>query len=201
MLNIYLARHGETEYNANGNRYCGKTDIGLTPKGMLQAEALHQLVATQQFDAVYCSPLDRARRTAQTAVPDQAIHIDERLIELDFGAWEGKTRTEFIAENEELWTNWNKDPKNNRAGGTGETAGQLIARLDDFIQEVIQKHPQGHILIVAHNGVNRFLMAHLLGLPLQNYRKIKQHNATLTVLEYEETEGFSLVKLNCVYSK
>lgn len=197
MLKIYLVRHGETTYNAEGNKYCGITNVELTKTGTLQAKKLGLLLKDIEFDAVYSSPLIRAHNTAKIAVPNEEIHIDPRLIELDFGDWEGKTRSEFIKENRALWDNWNDDPKTNPAGGSGETAGELILRLDGFLNELLTKHKKGNVLIVAHNGVNRFLMAHILGFDLKNYRKIIQENSSLTVLKYEKEEGFSLLKLNC----
>ena len=197
MLKIYLVRHGETFYNADGNKYCGKTDVELTTKGREQAKALGSLLKDLSFEAVYSSPLQRARITAETAVPKAEIQIDQRLTELDFGRWEGKTRKEFIAEDPESWDRWNEDPERNPAGGSGESAGELLQRLDDFMNEIIQRHDHGNILLVAHNGVNRFLMAKLLGMPLKNYRKLVQENSSLTILGYDKQEGYSLLKLNC----
>ncbi len=197
MLNIYLARHGETPFNANGNRYCGKTDVELNEKGISQAGNLHNLIRNIRFEAVYCSPLKRAYKTAVTAAPDQQILVDERLTELDFGRWEGKTRSEFIAEAPDLWHNWNTAPENHPAGGTGETASGLIQRLSSFMEELHTHHPEGNVLVVAHNAVNRFLIAHLIGLPLKNYRKIRQENSVLSCITYDINEGYILSKLNC----
>ena len=56
MLNIYLLRHGETQWNADGNRYCGRTDIPLTKKGIAQAGLVHDQLKHIDLDAVYCSP-------------------------------------------------------------------------------------------------------------------------------------------------
>lgn len=196
MLKIYLVRHGETSYNADGNRYCGKTDVDLTEKGLQQAEILGALLKDVEFEEVYSSPLKRALKTAKMVVPNRKIHVEKRLIELDFGNWEGKTRAEFISENKELWSSWCENPNETRAGGNGETAGELILRLEDFFKYILKKHTHGNILVVAHNAVNRFLIAHQLGMPLANYRKIVQENSSLTILGYDETEGFSLCKLN-----
>jgi len=197
MLKIYLVRHGETSYNADGNRYCGITDVELTEKGRRQAGDLASLLKEIPFDAVYSSPLQRARLTAATAVPHASVQVDQRLIELDFGNWEGKTRAEFIEEAPEVWDSWNKDPEKHPAGGCGESAGQLLERLQDFMAELHKNHPSGNVLLVAHNAVNRFLLASMLEVPLRNYRKLVQENSSLTIVGYEETEGYSLLKLNC----
>lgn len=197
MINIFLVRHGQTTYNADNNRYCGITDAALTAKGIGQAQDLAKMLSGVKFEAIYTSPLTRAIKTAEIISQSKEITIDERLRELDFGSWEGKTREEFIKADPMVWDRWNEDPEKYPAGGDGESAGQLLARLDEFQQEILSKHTSGNILVVAHNGVNRFFIANQLGIPLRNYRKIIQENSTLTLLRYEDQEGISLVKLNC----
>jgi broad specificity phosphatase PhoE len=98
MLSVYLLRHGETTYNADGNRYCGRTDASLTNKGIQQAEGVYQRLTGEKIDAVYSSPLSRAHLTAQIATGSKQVQTDERIIEVDFGNWEGKTKEEFTAE-------------------------------------------------------------------------------------------------------
>lgn len=196
MLNIYLLRHGETLYNADGNRYCGKTDIGLTEKGYQQAELVSEQVKNIQFDAVYSSPLQRARITAEIVSNQKNIIVDERIIEADFGLWEGKTRDEFVAENADLWNNWDTDPSEHRAGGTGETGAEVVARVEGFYQEIIKKHTSGNIMVVAHNGVNRLYLAYKLGMPLKNYRKIAMENSALSLISFDAIGELTLHKLN-----
>ncbi len=196
MLNIYLLRHGETQYNADGNRYCGRTDIELTKKGIQQAELVAGQLVDIVFDGIYSSPLKRAYETARIASGNQPVTKENRLIEIDFGNWEGKTREEFIAENESLWSAWCENPRMARAGGTGETGEEVISRLNGFFAEIREKHPSGNILVVAHNGINRFFLAHQLGMDLKNYRRIVQENSSLTLVSFDENEGFFLKKLN-----
>ena len=196
MLNIYLLRHGETLYNADGNRYCGITDIGLTDKGYQQANLVKEQVRDIQFDAVYASPLQRAKITAEIASDNKNVIIDERIIEADFGLWEGKTREEFVAENAELWNNWDADPSKHRAGGTGETGAEIVNRVDSFFQEIIKKHTSGNIMVVAHNGINRLYLAYKLGMPLRNYRKIAMENSSLSLISFDANGELTLHKLN-----
>ncbi|GAB3898009.1 hypothetical protein GCM10028803_16870 [Larkinella knui] len=198
MLTVYLLRHGETFWNADGNRYCGATDIGLTDKGIQQAHGAAGLLKGISFDAIYSSPLQRAFRTAQIASgkPD-AVVTDNRLTEAGFGDWEGKTREQFIAEKPELWDNWCLSPDQTRAGESGETGMEVVSRVDDFFREIQQKQASQTILVVAHNAVNRFYMTWKLGMPLKNYRKLVQDNSTVTVFTLDEEGEFSLLKLNC----
>lgn len=195
MLTVYLLRHGETLWNAENNRYCGRSDIPLTPKGIRQAETVREQLLGLDFDEVISSPLQRAFQTACIASGREA-RKDDRLIEVDFGRWEGKTRETFIAENQMLWTNWAHDPLNNRAGGTGETGAEVISRVDQFFSELVRSYPNGQVLVVAHNGVNRLYLAHKLGMPLKNYRQIIQQNATVSRFSLDEHGILSLELLN-----
>lgn len=195
MYNIFLLRHGETALNADGNRYCGRTDVPLTLKGIQQAEKVRDQLKHISFDEVYSSPLERAYSTAEIA-SGRPVKKDERLIEADFGSWENKTKEEFIAENEKLWTSWMSDPAINRAGGTGETGMEVVRRVDDFFTELCNSHDAGNFLVVAHNGVNRLYMAYKLGMPLKNYRRLVQLNSAVTLFTLDEQDVFTLQYLN-----
>lgn len=195
MLKVFLLRHGETRYNADGNRYCGLTDISLTDLGLHQASLVNSQLKGIEFDAVYSSPLKRARLTAELAT-QRDVATDQRLIEIDFGLWEGKTKEQFIPENEQLWNSWLADPAVTRAGQTGENAAQVIRRMDDFFSEMILRHPSGKIVVVAHNGVNRLYLAHKLGMPLANYRRLAIENSCLCEFSLSDEGELTLHKLN-----
>lgn len=197
ILNVYLLRHGQTSMNAEGNKYCGLTDVELTELGVKQAKAAAVQLENIKLDAVYASPLVRSRRTAELLNLGMPVTVDERLIELDFGSWEGKTREEFIRDDPRSWENWNTDPLVHAAGGDGETAQSVIDRLKSFFKEINEKHAQRNIVIVGHNGLNRILLAHLLGMPLKNYRSILQENSCVTLFSITGDNEFQLQKLNC----
>ena len=196
MLSVYLLRHGETTYNADGNRYCGRTDASLTSKGVKQAVNVYNQLKDENFDAVYSSPLSRACLTAQIATGSQEVQTDERIIEVDFGNWEGKTKEEFIAEDPSLWDAWMRDPANNKAGETGETGKEVIERVNAFFNEMLQKHANETIVVVGHNGINRLYMAYKLGMELKNYRRIFQENSAITFFELDDAGEITLKKLN-----
>jgi broad specificity phosphatase PhoE len=196
MLNVYLLRHGQTAWNADGNRYCGRTDLPLTDKGISQAELVHEQLKNISFDAIYSSPLQRAYRTAQVASGEKQVIKDNRLIEADFGDWEGKTKEEFIAENASLWNNWMANPAQAKAGGTGETAQEIVDRVDDFFTSILHERKTGNVLVVAHNGVNRLYLAYKLGMNLKDYRKLMQENSTVSMFQLDEEGELTLVHLN-----
>jgi len=195
MPDVFLLRHGVTAWNLDNNRYCGRTDIPLAEEGLRQAEATREQLAGIRFAAVYSSPLERAYRTAQIASGVPPIK-DERLIELDFGAWEKKTKEEFIPENRQLWADWSAHPAITRAGGSGETAMEVVQRVDAFFNELVSRHATGNILVAGHNGINRFYLCHKLGMPLQYYRRLLQQNAAITMFSLDSSGDFVLNHLN-----
>jgi len=195
MLKIFLLRHGQTAWNADNNRYCGRTDIPLTVRGIEQAEVVGQQLLGVRFDGVYSSPLQRAVRTAELAA-GRPPAADDRLIEVDFGSWEKKTKEEFIPEDPQLWQTWMDDPGAARAGGTGETGMEVVARVDDFFNELLATRRSGNYLVAAHNGVNRLYLAYKLGMPLGNYRRILQENSSVTLFTLDEKGAFLLERLN-----
>ncbi len=196
MLNIYLLRHGQTAWNADGNRYCGRADLSLTEKGIKQAEAVYDQLINVTFDAIYSSPLQRAYVTAQIVSGEKEVVKDDRLIEVDFGNWEGKPKEQFIEEDKELWNNWIIDPSVTKAGGTGETALEVIERADDFFRTLQTEYKTGKILVVAHNGINRFYLAYKLGMNLKDYRKLTVQNSTVSMFQLDEEGELTLVHLN-----
>ncbi|MCF3109258.1 histidine phosphatase family protein [Niabella sp. CC-SYL272] len=196
MLKVILLRHGETAYNADGNRYCGRTDIGLTEKGVAQATKVFEALKGVTVDAVYASPLQRARTTAAIASGNQEVITDERLIEADFGLWEGKTKEEFNAADPSLWAQWMSDPGVARAGGIGETGGEIVNRVNDFFEDLHRKHSGQLVMVVAHNGINRLYLAYKLGMPLSNYRRFDMENSAVSYFELDDQNVLTLKKLN-----
>lgn len=189
MTMFYILRHGETEWNADHDRYCGITDIALSEKGQEQAKRAADTLGSVRFDAIYCSPMLRARQTVQpiARVQNLSIHTDDRLREIDFGKWEGLTRTEISSQFPEDWAQWNEDPTRLRAGQTGERADEVASRAMAAYKDMHQKHPEGTILVVAHNALNRLFMAASLEMPLRHYRSLYQHNTGISVLEMTDT--------------
>ena len=195
MLTIYLLRHGQTEWNVGG-RYLGRTDIPLSEKGISQAQDAAKQLSGISFTAIYSSPLERAFHTAQIVGGGKPVISDDRLLETDFGAWEGKTKDEIMKDDAVIVESWEDDPSNTKAGTTGETALDLIKRVAGFFHSLHQQYQEGNILVVAHNGVNRFYLAHKLGMPLKNYHQLIQDNSTVTLFTLDKQEMLVLQKLN-----
>mgnify|MGYP001770563126 CR=1 FL=1 len=200
MTKFYILRHGETEWNYNHNRYCGRTDIPLSCTGIKQANAVSQILKGIKFAKIYSSPLIRAKETARLIKENlsltTSIETDERLIEIDFGRWEGKTKSQIQNEFPELWLKWANDPSNTKAGEIGETANEVYNRVYNFYHEKAQRYPDENILVVAHNTLNRIFIAGTLGLPFSKYRKLVQSNTGISILEIKEDNEFIWHQMN-----
>jgi probable phosphoglycerate mutase len=177
MADVYLVRHGATEWSIDG-RHTGTTDLPLLPQGEETARALAPRLAGTEFAVVLSSPRQRARRTAELAgYPDAEVDAD--LGEWDYGDYEGVT-TEQIRERDPGWTVWSG------AVPGGESAEQVGARLDRVIERV--RRVDGHALVFGHGHALRVLTARWLGLPVADGRLFRLDTATLSVLGFEREQ-------------
>ncbi|MGO4700776.1 histidine phosphatase family protein [Dyella sp. 2RAB6] len=126
--NIWLIRHGETEWSKSG-RHTSTTDIALTERGRTQASALARLLATQKFDVVLTSPMQRARETCRLADLGGQAEIEPDLHEWNYGIYEGRKTVDIRAE-EPGWSVWTSSiPDGESAVQIGVRAQALIDRL------------------------------------------------------------------------
>jgi broad specificity phosphatase PhoE len=173
MLNIYLARHGQNVDNENGILN-GHRDLPLTELGERQAAetAAHIKEAKLQFDAVYCSPLERAKHTAEIICTEigqtpPAVHDD--LIERDFGTMTGKP----ISSIKELCTDILETDVITYflSAEGGESFDDAIKRAADLLQELQRTHKEGSVLLVTHGDMGKMLYAAYYELPWMNVLK------------------------------
>src|SRR5476649_45014 len=157
MSTIYLCRHGDTAWSGE-RRFAGRTDIPLSPEGEEAAVLLGKRLSKVRFDRVLVSPLSRARRTAELA--GFKAEVDQRLIELYFGEYEGRTRAE-VAVSRPRWT-YVRD-----GNPVGERVEDVGARIDSLLSDLTAagKAAPGQVLIFAHAVVLRVLAARWVGLP------------------------------------
>jgi uncharacterized phosphatase len=191
MTRIYFLRHGETAWNAADNRYCGRTDLRLSAVGRAQASAASHALAAVPIQAIYVSPLGRSRETGELIVKLHSLPMttDPRLIEIDFGAWEGLTAAEIALSDPDGRAAWLSDPASVRAGGTGETGRDVSQRMQEFVGEIAGAHPNTSVAVIGHNTANRLYLAASLGAPLASYRRITLENASISVLDLVDGEA------------
>ncbi len=184
MTHLVLVRHGATVWHAE-NRYAGSTDVALDASGLLQAERLAGWAPGAGLAAIWCSPLSRARATAGPSARATGLEprIDARLRELDFGQIEGRT----IAEAEGLFPDeirrFKADPVSFPMPG-GEDPHEAASRAQAALRDIAAAHPDGRVLVVAHNTLIRLTLCSLLDIPLPTYRTVfpAVRNGALTEL-------------------
>ncbi len=155
-MKIALLRHGPTEWNAQG-RVQGHTDIPLSEVGMAKMAGL-RLPDTIATTSVFVSPLVRARQTARLlGLPDD--RTDARLMEQNWGAWEGLTREEvFARDGADAFVKAGSAHGETFRPGGGESTGELHARVAAFLKDAAREgfsHDVGDAVVVAHLGVLR----------------------------------------------
>lgn len=149
-MKLYVVRHGQTDWNARKVMQ-GNTDIPLNQVGVEQAMNIQKSLQNEIIDICISSPLMRAHETASIICNNKVnIEIDERLEERELGELEGKTVDLY---NSELY--WNYDLNSNDQGV--ERVQDLLARVTAFYNDLIKKHSNETVLIVAHGAVVRAL--------------------------------------------
>ena len=176
---IYLVRHGETEWSASG-RHTSRTDLPLTRAGEAQAAELGHRLAGHRFALVLTSPRRRASETARLAGFDGAL-VDDDLREWDYGELEGLTTSQIRAGLPD-WTIWSGPWPG------GETADQVSARADRLLARCLDPDVDGDTLLFSHGHLLRALAARWLGLSVAGGAMFALGTATVGVLGWEREE-------------
>lgn len=201
-MNVLLVRHGETAWNREG-RYQGRTDIPLSSDGEAQVRALGQRLAHLPIHLAVASPLSRAKNTAQAILAgrDTPLELDEGLLEISHGQWEGQLASDIELSHAEMFGTWRSRPDRDVPAGPGaETLGDVEARAWPVLVRAIARlealGPDSTALIAAHDAVNRVLLCRVLGLPLSRVWMFRQAPATLNVMSGPSLAELQLVRLN-----
>jgi broad specificity phosphatase PhoE len=173
VTTVWLARHGESDWNA-AKRFQGRSDRPLTPLGRRQAEALAStLASSSSLSAIYTSPLRRALETA--AVVGEQVGLepvpDDDLREVDVGSWTGLSRAEVEARYPDAFERW-------LGGGEGwddgESYAEMSARVLAALVRISGSHPGDELLVVSHGGPIRAIQAAAAGMDVHAYRKLRR---------------------------
>lgn len=163
MGHLYFVRHGETVWNVE-NKICGATDSPLTERGREQALDLGRHIISEgiEFDEIIYSPLSRAMDTALIISQETkvAARVEPRLIEQNFGKWEGTPRNglDFKADKENFATDYEG----------GESMLKLCQRIYNLLDD-IKKEESKTYLLVAHNGIARAVNSYFNSMSNKEY--------------------------------
>jgi alpha-ribazole phosphatase len=198
MLTLTFVRHGQTDCSLE-NRFCGTVDIPLNSSGQQMAEALGKAYAGESWQAIYSSPLQRARDTAAPLANrlGMQVQIEDGLREIGYGEWEGQLEHEIETVHKREFDAWAADPGRVSPPG-GETAYQVAERALAAVHSIQAQHADGHVMVVTHKGVIRIVVCALLGIEVSLFRmRIAQEVGASTSIQFKET-GPLLLTLNDV---
>lgn len=181
---LYLIRHGEVEERYQ-RVFGGRLDMGLSPRGVAQAEALAARVRDVPFAGIYASPM---KRVQQTLAPWRSANghrpvVLEGLREVDFGVWTGHTWDEVRERFAKSAFDWLAELEQ---GGIPEAEGmaEFRGRVAGCVGDILARHSGESVAVLCHGGVVRMALAHLLDLPLPKMAHFEIDYASLTVVDH-----------------
>ena len=192
MTVFHLLRHGEpTVFGRINGRLPG---VGLSAKGRAEIAAVAGRLAGEKVDAIYASPLERTRETAEILADRLALPVQYRedVIELDFGEWTGLTADEI--RNDERWQMWS-NCRSIAAIPGGESWRKVQDRVVYALFDLQRLHPDQALVIVSHGDVIRAGLLFALGMPLDFYSRIEVALASLSTIRLDGS-GIRVLALN-----
>ncbi len=197
MENIYIIRHCETNANAE-KRLQGHIDIDINELGSKQLKALSERFKDIDLDAVFTSPLTRAKKTAVAVAKDKniPIYINENLIELHCGVYENKPYAEIgekFPDFFDIWFNrpWDFAPEN------GEKMTDAYERIWQAVTDICKSHKNQNVAIVTHGGIIRCLLCKVLKNDITKLCEVPfSENTAISLLKFDHNMNCDVVYFN-----
>ena len=183
-MRLILIRHAQTLWNLQ-HKTQGLSDTQLSTTGEEQAQNLASHMGDYHASRVYTSPLQRAYQTAHPIARffNCPIAVDEGIIEIKFGDWEGLTFDEIGETYPKELQLWNKEPLSCRIPGDAESIAQVAMRIDGFISRLKLLHAKQTVIVVTHTVPAKIIVAKALGLPLNNIHLLRLDNASISIID------------------
>jgi len=195
-MQLLLIRHGENEYTRTGKLAGWTPEVHLNEAGRKQAQAIAERLAKAPLTAIYSSPLERARETAQPLADAKQlpVQICDDVGEVRYGLWTGRSLK--VLARTKLWKTVLHRPSAMRFP-EGETLRHTQARAVNALEEILTTHarPKQVVAVFSHGDVIKLLIAHYLGLPLDLFQRLAVNTASITVFRFGAGAP-TLVKLN-----
>lgn len=177
---VFFVRHGS--HDRLGRVLCGRMDgVSLSERGLAEARETGARLAREELSALYSSPMTRTRETAEvlSAAAGLPVETCEDLTEVDYGDWTGAT-FDALAD-DPRWATWNA-----ARGVTGTPGGESLievqVRMRRFVDEARARHPDQRIAAVSHGDPIKAILAHAMGVPLDNLGRFEVSPASISVL-------------------
>jgi broad specificity phosphatase PhoE len=192
MTLFHLLRHGE---RASGRVLAGRMPgVGLTERGRAEVAFVAERLAGDDIAAIYSSPLQRTRESAEIVAERLGLPISFRddLIELDFGEWTGKSFDQIRTD--PRWPPWNTRRSLSAIPG-GETMREVQRRVVEALLEIAETHPDEAALVVSHGDVIRAALLFALGMPLDFYTRIEVAQGSVSTVRLDQG-GVRVIAIN-----
>jgi len=195
MTQIYLVRHGQTQWNKE-QVFRGTIDVPLNECGQEEARLTGEALRDRPIRAVYTSPLVRASETAAAIAGIHGLEVQtlQGLTDLSFGEWQGVPHSTVMERYPDLYRRWLEEPHRVTFPG-GDDITTLQSRAVKAVKQTVSSHPEDTIVMVSHRVVNRVLVCGLVGIDLSHFWQIGQDTAAINTLTWSK-ERFILVCLN-----
>ena len=181
---LYLVRHGELVTSKEW-RYVGQMDVELNDSGKQQIQNLSSRLSSEQIEMIFSSDLTRTIESAEI-IGNKLEIINEpisELREINLGVWEGLTLEEIEESFPEDLVKRSEDIKDFRIIN-GESFSDVKKRVIPKLKDIIEGNVSKRILVIAHGGVNRIIIADALGLDINNIPRLEQNYACLNIIDY-----------------
>jgi alpha-ribazole phosphatase len=183
MTRLVLVRHGEPDETVRGRCY-GHLDPGLSPRGRRQMRQGRRVLRAAPPAIIYSSPCRRALESARHLAPrDVKVVVDDRLREIDFGAFEGLPYDEIATRFPETYEEWMRHPTDVVFPG-GESFPAMSARVREALDQLRRAHSGQRVVVVSHGGVNRIAIAHALGLEPSRIFRLDQGYGCVNIIDF-----------------
>ena len=192
-MKVFLFRHGEIDLKGE-KRFIGQTDISLNSVGREQAEIWKRRFHNKPPAVIVSGPLSRTLVFAKTIASGGEVLIRPELSEINLGDWDGKPMKDIRTADPVSWRKRGEEIARFRPPG-GESFLDVFYRVIPAFEEILRQDVR-EMIVVAHAGVNRVILCHLLGMPLDNLFRIGQDYACLNEIETLDSGGIRIRRIN-----
>ncbi|WP_119067129.1 histidine phosphatase family protein [Rubrobacter indicoceani] len=186
MRRLYLVRHAPANWPEARPCYRGSSDVPLSEAGRAEARQLARRLG-KDVGRIYTSDLARARQTARAAADrtGAGVSVVRGLGEMDFGAWEGRSHAELLADGCPVYRRWLDKPFEVAPPG-GEGFGEFCRRVRAAFRSVMEAEPEreGTVVLVGHGGSLRVILTDLLGMPKEMHFRLRVDHSSLSIVEW-----------------
>ena len=186
MTKLYLVRHGQTAWNLE-EVFRGRADIPLDETGRNEVHLAGEALKDETLHAIYSSPLSRSIETAENIAKFQNIPVTpfDSIIDINYGEWEGKSLKEVQEKFPDLYALWLEEPHKVNFPA-GESLEEVRSRTMVAIENLVAKHKNENIALVAHRVPNKVICCALLGIDNSNFWRIQQDTASTNLFTYKD---------------